>query len=182
MFAIKKPIIELAHAFWRTLVQPGDLVIDATCGNGKDSLVLAQLVGESGVLIGLDIQEEALERTRARLMAHLPPAQLKNIHLFLQSHETFPPLERAPKLVVYNLGYLPGGNKKITTLLETTLASIKNALQLLSPGGALSIVCYPGHPEGAREAKGLLDEIKNFSCYRSSERPDAPFLVVIRKN
>ncbi|MFI5334455.1 MAG: class I SAM-dependent methyltransferase [Chlamydiales bacterium] len=177
-----------AHLFWKELVLPGDCVVDATCGNGKDTLVLAQLVGTTGVVIGLDIQERALACTRERLMNHLSPDQLGNIHLFLQSHETIPPLPSSPKLVVFNLGYLPGGNKKITTQSQITSRSVKNFYTLIPSGGAISLACYPGHEEGANEADTLLKMVRDpffraasIQVHRDQERASAPFLIIIIK-
>ncbi len=153
---------ELAHFYWKRVIQPGDCVIDATCGNGKDSLFLADLIGDEGTLIGLDIQPEALAKTELLL------EKRSNCHLFHQSHEEFPALafQKKIKLIAYNLGYLPGGDKKITTQTSSTLESVKKALTLIVPGGLLSITCYPGHPEGALEEKALL---KIVSCLPPKE-------------
>lgn len=137
-------------------MQPKDTVIDATCGNGKDTEVLAALVPE-GHVWSMDIQKNALERARQRISA-------KNVTFLCQSHADFP-LVSSPKLIVYNLGYLPGGDKTITTMAETTLASVQKALDLVCPGGAVSIMCYPGHPEGAREQKILLHALKPSICH-----------------
>jgi len=153
---------ELAHLHWKRVIQPGDCVIDATCGNGKDSLFLAGLIGEEGTLIGLDIQQEALDKTEKLL------EKRSNCHLFLQSHAQFPPVafQKKIKIIAYNLGYLPGGDKKITTQTSSTLESVKKALMLIVPGGLLSLTCYPGHPEGALEEEALL---KIVSCLPPKE-------------
>lgn len=133
--------LQLAHAYWKEILSPGDRVIDATCGNGYDTLFLAQFDIE---LIAYDIQKEAIEAARAKA----PNATFR-----LQSHASFVETEAA--LIVYNLGYLPGGNKTLTTHCETTLRSVKRALEIATK--AVSIACYPGHPEGAREEAALLD-------------------------
>jgi SAM-dependent methyltransferase len=175
---------ELAHFYWKRVIQPGDCVIDATCGNGKDSLFLADLIGDQGTLIGMDIQKEAVEKTGKLL------EQRSNCHLFLQSHHEFPALavQKKIKLIAYNLGYLPGGDKKITTQTSSTLESVKKALTLIVPGGLLSITCYPGHPEGALEEEALL---KIVSClpskgwavthHRWVNWPAAPSLLLLEK-
>lgn len=183
--------VKLAHSYWQRLVKEGDLVIDATCGNGRDTLFLAALVGEKGSLVGLDIQEKALERTRQLLEENLPQSQLKNIRLFLQSHATPPPgVDGKVKLIAYNLGYLPGGSKNLTTQTSSTLESVNNYLNLLLPRGALSIVCYPGHPEGAGEERALLEELGKLPSadwavcvHRWLNRASAPSLILVeRKN
>lgn len=181
-------VVKYAHHLWEKLVRPGDCVVDATCGNGKDTLVLARLIGETGTLVGLDIQEAALTQTRTLLEKELSQEQLDRTHLLLQSHETFPPLAKKPKLIVYNLGYLPGGDKKITTQAETTLKSLKESLLLIEQGGAISLACYPGHDEGLREEHALLEWMANLptsawsvSLHRSLNRHRSPFLFWIQK-
>lgn len=143
-----------AREFWERIVQKNDQVIDATCGNGQDTVFLASLVPE-GRLIGFDIQQEAIEKTKERIGKERLTAK---VEISLRSHATFPEdiVKESIRLIVYNLGYLPGGNKQLTTLTETTLQSLKNALSLIMPGGALSITLYAGHPEGEREKAALL--------------------------
>src|ERR1700733_3535185 len=140
-----KPHLNQAHLYWKNLLKPSDKVIDATCGNGKDSLRLTELVPE-GHVYALDIQEIALQKAKELI-------PYSNISYLLQSHTQLPLGEF--KLVVYNLGYPPGGNKDLTTLTSTTLESLEKASQLIVIGGALSIICYPGHPEGALEEEAI---------------------------
>ncbi len=188
-FPLFRSHLDLAHGYWKQLIQKGDWVIDATCGNGHDSLILASLIEEGGV-IGLDIQEIALQKTRQLLNTHLPEEKIPSIHLFQQSHLSFPSLayQHPIRVVVYNLGYLPGGNKSLTTQTETTLPSIDAALQLLQPGGILSITCYPGHPEGAREETALISQLSHLKssewnvCHHTfSNRLAAPSLILVQK-
>src|SRR5262245_43788076 len=103
MYTLFNTAIDLAHAYLARLLLPHDLAIDATCGNGKDALVLARLLPQ-GRLFALDIQEKSLQNSRALLAE-----QGARVKFFLQSHAQFPP-EIAPgsvRLIVYNLGYLP---------------------------------------------------------------------------
>ncbi len=174
--------LTFAHQFWEKILNPGDWAIDATCGRGRDTLKLAACVGPSGGVIALDIQKEAIEATRAAIEGH------SQVHLFHASHEAYPLLchENPIKLIVYNLGYLPGGDKNLTTHVETTLLSIERGLELLVEGGAMCITCYPGHPEGALELKALLDmplDTSRFQVthYAKQERPLAPSVLIILK-
>ena len=173
-----KPHLELAHHLWRQQVLPGDLAIDATLGNGHDALFLSELGCE---VIGLDIQADALEKTKARIGE-------KKIKLFHRSHAEIRSLilPKKPQLIVYNLGYLPGGNKEITTMKESTLSSVQDSLKLLGPKGALSITCYPGHDEGLQEEQALIEwashlDQKSWSVchYRWLNRHRAPSLLWI---
>ena len=140
-----KPHLEKARQYWTELLKPNDAVIDATCGNGKDTAFLASLVPQ-GQLVSIDIQETALIKARS-----LAPPNVTFLH---QSHTDLPSIKDL-KLVVYNLGYLPGGDKTITTMTESTLQSLAKAAELVVVGGGLSITCYPGHPEGAIEEKAV---------------------------
>lgn len=178
--------LELAHAYWERLLKPGDWVIDATCGNGKDTLFLATLLlknpCDSGV-IAIDLQATAIEKTKTLCPFH-------PIYFFCQSHETFPQIAylKPIRLIVYNLGYLPGSNKKIKTLSSTTLISLKNALSILLPGGAISITCYPGHQEGAEEEAMLLEmaeqlnpRLWNVTYHKRLNCLSAPSLLLFQK-
>jgi SAM-dependent methyltransferase len=173
--------LDLARHYWRLLILPGDKVVDATCGNGKDTRTLAELVGPEGSVIALDVQQAAIDRARQYALSCAHP-----IRFFCQSHETFPEeiLPGTVKLIVYNLGYLPGGDKRRTTTSVATLASLEQALPLLCPGGGLSITCYPGHPEGHCEAEAVtayaasLDPtVWSVCCHRQLNRPLSPFLL-----
>ncbi len=171
-----KPHLVLAHHFWSEVVEPGDTVIDATCGNGHDTLYLSSLVGKTGRVIGYDIQPEAIAATKRRLEG---AAELK-----LLSHEQFE--EPHATLIVYNLGYLPGANKRVTTAAKTTLQSVHHALQIASR--AISILCYPGHEEGMHEAEQLLAWISSLketywdvSLHRWPLKRHSPFLIWLTK-
>jgi SAM-dependent methyltransferase len=174
---------------WRAHLQEGDIAIDATCGNGYDTLFLSQL-DPCGMVVALDIQDEALQRTKALLSRVLPQERLARILLRCQCHTALSevPLPKPPRLIVYNLGYLPGGNKGIVTRAETSVASLRAALSLLAPDGAISMVCYPGHPEGEREEKAILAflqtlavEVWSVSYQRQILSPTAPSLFWISK-
>lgn len=145
-----KEHLKLAHNYWKSHVRPGDTVIDATCGTGQDTLFLAQLLQGKGQLIGYDIQKSALEKTQQRLL-DLTAEERVIVTLKEASHETF--FEEKVALIVYNLGYLPGGDKSLTTRTDSTLKSLQSALERAS---AISIMCYPGHEEGAREEEAIL--------------------------
>ncbi len=177
----------LAHLLWKDFLRPGMIVIDATAGSGNDTLFLAKctLTPNSGWIHAFDIQPEALKITQKRLTENLPASHLNRITLYQASHETFPP-NITPSLIVYNLGYLPGGDINKTTLATSTLTSCKNALQILAPGGLLSITIYPGHPEGAVEKSFLFDwfsELYLFQIFHHSplNRPNQPSLIILRK-
>ena len=166
--------LQLSKWYWKNHLKEGDVAIDATCGNGHDTLFLANL-GLSA-LFSLDIQ----------------PVDIKDLNTnFLQmSHEdlSLVPTSKPPRLIVYNLGYLPGGDKSITTKTETTLASIQSAMDILAKDGAISITCYPGHEEGMRETKAVLDLVSKLppkvwavTHHLRPNRPTSPSLLWIAR-
>ncbi|MBA2369992.1 MAG: class I SAM-dependent methyltransferase [Candidatus Protochlamydia sp.] len=191
-FSLFQSHLDLAHNYWRKILCPGQLAIDATCGNGHDTLQLCQLalVGSPGRVYAFDRLEEAIEKTKQRLTAALLPEQLLHVHLEARCHSQFPShiLPESIQLIVYNLGYLPGGNKELTTCKETTLKSLEQGLLLISPGGAISLTCYPGHPEGALEEKELQGFLQKLSPLEWSacqhiwlNRRLAPSLLILQK-
>lgn len=147
-------ITQRAQQLVAEIVQPGEAVIDATCGNGHDTRFLVELVGEQGEVVACDLQPIAIEKTR------LHCADLKNIQYQLGNHgELLEMLRqaRAGKIaaVMFNLGYLPGGEKELTTESTSTLVAIRASWQLLRAGGMLSVVAYVGHPGGRAEADAV---------------------------
>ena len=136
-------------------VQPGDAVIDATMGNGHDTLFLCRLVGESGRVYAFDVQKDAVENTRKRLK---DAGVLDRAELFCLGHENMEKTAPGPvSAVVFNLGWLPGGDHSVTTCWETTKTAVESALRLLAPLGVLVICAYPGHAEGDRERIALSE-------------------------
>jgi tRNA G10 N-methylase Trm11 len=182
-FPLFQSHIDLAHSYWHRLVKPGDLVIDATCGNGKDALFLAGLLAAR--IICLDIQQKAVDSSKELLKEY------NHISFHTQCHSTFPEEieSESVKLIVYNLGYLPGGDKTRTTQSRTTIESLSKALKLIQPGGAVSVTCYPGHPEGAVEEEKILSWSENLAqdkwnvCFHHfSNRKQSPSLLIIQSS
>ena len=138
----------------KQVVRPGDTVVDATLGNGHDACMLAELVGEQGHVIGFDIQPEAVMRAEAALRE----AGLSGRYeLHALGHEHMAELVQGPvKAVVFNLGWLPGGDKRITTHWQTTQTALESALKLLLPGGICTVCAYPGHAAGDEERHELM--------------------------
>ena len=184
--------IDLAHSYWEQLVEPGDTVIDATCGNGHDTLILSTLALKEGLgtVYAFDIQEMAIKNSHELLSKNLKTEDFAQVKFIQESHADFPSIiqPNSVKLIVYNLGYLPGGDKHKTTLSEVTAQSIQKAMELVMPGGLISITCYPGHPEGALEEAYLLKleaalDPKSWSCchHRWINRKHAPSLLLMQK-
>lgn len=150
--------LHFSHTLLKEIVQPGDLVIDATMGNGFDTLFLAELVGKTGKVYSFDIQEQALLTTREKLVESGVDTRVK---LFLQGHETIGEilnLDVPVKAAIFNLGYLPKSDKSIITLPNTTKRALDEILLRLTPRGRLLIVAYYGHDGGMDE----LSMVRNY--------------------
>jgi len=176
---------ELAHTLLRDAIREGDTVVDATCGNGHDTVFLAQCVGPAGRVIAYDIQPSAIASAQAAVEA----AGLGGrVTFHLKSHrlmgDDLPPASAAA--IMFNLGYLPGEDHAITTETIETLKALEAARNTLAPGGLLSVVCYPGHEQGGDEApkvEAWLSSLTHFhwriAKYQmlGTQKP-APFLLV----
>eukprot|EP00249_Psilotum_nudum_P007478 c20596_g1_i1 orf=125-946(+) len=145
----------VAHSVWHRIVKVGDTVIDATCGNGHDTLILARLVSrdsQQGHVYGFDLQQSALDITSLLLDKELTPFQREHVKLHQMCHSRLDEVVKdfdSVRVVAFNLGYLPGGNKSIITQATTTLRALESAKRIIKPGGLISIIAYVGH-EGGR--------------------------------
>jgi predicted methyltransferase len=181
-------LTELAHAAVRTVLQPGEVAIDATAGNGHDTRFLAELVGPNGLVFALDIQPVALANTAALVR------YLDNVTLLQRDHaEMCDAIAREHHgkvaAVMFNLGYLPGGEKAIVTQIDSTVRAITAAIELLRVGGVLSVLAYTGHTGGAEEASAIARllgelspanfEVQEYRGERDSVSP--PHLFVVHK-
>ena len=168
-------------------LQPGDLAVDATCGNGHDTLLLANLVGPSGRVWAFDIQERAISATSQRLGQ---AGMAERVELILGGHESLADHLPTPvRGVMFNLGYLPGGDRSIITRPETTRTALDQALSQLLPGGILAVTAYPGHDGGDCEEEMLREwssslPQRSFHAWHMGQvntPPDAPSLFLIQK-
>lgn len=185
-FRIAPRAVEISHLFIRQVVASGDIVVDATAGNGYDTLFLSQLVGEEGMVIAFDIQEEALRETRIRLEE---AGMVHRVKLYQTGHENMDRFISTPvKAVVFNLGFLPGGEAGLVTLPATTVKALEKSLDLLLPGGLICLVVYWGHPGGKEEKQAVEEFVSRLSqdVWDVTEilfpnRFQAPCIVVVQK-
>ncbi|MGF1483845.1 MAG: class I SAM-dependent methyltransferase [Opitutales bacterium] len=188
---MEKRLTEVVHECLAEVVRPGEVAIDATTGNGRDTVVLARLVGSGGQVFGFDVQAEAIERTRQALAA---AGCARQVTLYRQGHEGM----RAAlskigpgtvAAVVFNLGFLPGGDKVCCTTAETTQRALAQAWALLRPEGLLSVLCYTGHPGGREETEGVrawVAELPKTAAEVAWHLPEGPVtnppeLLLVRK-
>jgi predicted methyltransferase len=181
-----------AHAILQAHLQNGDIAIDATAGNGHDTLFLAQQVAPLGQVYSFDIQAAAITATHHRLLtADLRPVVLLNQHSHAQMSEFIAPEHQGKiKAVMFNLGYLPRGDKSIITQTASTLSALNTAAELLAEAGIMSILAYPGHQGGECETVQVANwcyqlNPENFTVQiiLSAEHKDsAPRLFVLQKS
>ncbi|KAH7557840.1 hypothetical protein JRO89_XS11G0227600 [Xanthoceras sorbifolium] len=182
------------HRVWKHVVRKGDIVVDATCGNGYDTLAMLKLVADesgTGCVYGLDVQGEALDNTSSLLDETVNRAEKQLVKLFNICHskiEEVVPKDTSVRLVAFNLGYLPGGDKTVITKSETTLMALEAAERILIQGGLISMVVYVGHPGGREELETVEAfasrlSVDNWICckFQMLNRPLAPVLVFLFK-
>jgi 16S rRNA C1402 N4-methylase RsmH len=184
-------ILPFAKQLLQVAVQEGDIVVDATIGNGHDTVFLAKLVGAKGHVFGFDIQEEAVKNTTIRL--HSEQVE-KHVTIHQKGHQhikaTIPThLHGTVSGAIFNLGYLPGGDQTIVTIPETTISAIEQLLEIMKPEGIIVIVIYHGHQEGQVERDNLMDFVKTLDPRIAhvlhyqflNKQNNPPFIVAIEK-
>jgi predicted methyltransferase len=149
--------LQQSHDYAQSIVREGDTVVDATMGNGHDTVFLAELAGESGKVYAFDIQQEAVDKTRSRLQQE---GLLDRCVLVRDGHENMKQYIHEPvRLVMFNLGYRPGGDHSICTRGETTLQAILSAFDLLQVNGMIILVVYHGGDSGFEERDFLMEQL-----------------------
>jgi len=155
--ATRLALTEIAQEAWQEFLMPGSQVLDATSGNGHDTLFLAQQLGPEGHVFAVDIQASAIQATFNNLET---AGLLERVTLIQGDHGKLDKLmEDCPNpgmdLICFNLGYLPGGDHERITSAENTIMALKGSLKLLNPSGRLSVIAYRGHPGGMKEAQSV---------------------------
>lgn len=179
----------LSRAIIDEWIEQGDTVVDATAGNGHDTLYLAQKVGAQGKVYAFDVQQAALDSTRERLEAQ--GVFDGRVELVLSSHadmEQFV-VPQGVKCVLFNLGWLPSGDHSVTTMTASTLAAVQAAMRLIAPGGMVSICMYPGHEEGTNEKNALLSmleqvDIREYNILHANfinQKNFSPQLILVQR-
>ena len=176
----------MVHEFLRQHVKPGALCIDATAGKGRDTALLCRLAGPEGRVLAFDIQQDAIDQTRALLEQEGLQAE---VHL--DSHANMEQYASAESVdcVVFNFGRLPGGDPKIVTLADSSLRAIDAGLRLLKPHGVMAIALYYGKENGYEERDAILAHLKTIDdktysvlcCQWSNRRGEPPIPIFIWK-
>jgi hypothetical protein len=177
-------LLQLHKYFILNHLREGDVAVDFTMGNGYDTEFLSKTVGERGHVYAFDIQAQAVESTRRRLLETGCPQNYTLIH---DSHANVKKyVDRPFRAGMFNLGWLPGGDKSITTLRESTMPAIEAALDLMDRDAILNVAVYPGHEEGDAEGKMICEYLAGISRHKVCatkvkilNSPTSPYFIVI---
>lgn len=173
---------EIAHHLLISHLKVGNIAVDATCGNGFDTIFLAKLVGPSGLVHAYDIQAIAIDETKRKALSE----NLNNIIYHHASHELIDLNEI--DAVIFNLGYLPKSDKKVTTKVSSTINALTNLLNKMEsmPNLLIVLVVYPGHDEGKKESFAIERLLKDYhnnywllKCKLNND--DSPYVIAIKK-
>ena len=177
-------LLQLQKQFILAHLGEGDTAVDFTMGNGHDTEFLSKTVGESGHVYAFDVQEAAVASTAKNLESAGCP---QNYTLILDSHHNVKQYVTGEiKAGMFNLGFLPGGDKSITTMRETTMPAIEAAVSMLGRDAILSVAIYPGHAEG--EAEGILvsEYLSSLDRFKYSvaqikiiNSPTSPYFMIV---
>ncbi len=179
-------LLEVEKNFLIPHIKKGGIAVDFTMGNGHDTLWLSNAVGAEGHVYAFDIQEQALRNSKELLEKEHAP---ENYTLILDSHSNVKNYVTEKMCIgMFNLGFLPGGDKSITTKRETTLVAIRAAIDLLDADGALLIAVYPGHEEGTVEGNLIEEELSLLnrkelcvSKFKIINSPTSPFFFLVER-
>lgn len=180
-------ILPFSKSLIDSYVKENSIVIDATCGNGNDTFYLAQKVPK-GHVYGFDIQKEAIENTQYKVK------KFSNVSLIHDGHENIKQYVQHEHLgkidaAIFNLGYLPKGDKSIVTKPNTTIKAIEDIFNLMQVEGIIILVIYHGHEEGKIERDQLLKYLYNMDQQKAhvlqyqfiNQKNSAPFICAIEK-
>lgn len=187
MFSGFQPTVQLAHCWLDNYLLPGATAVDATVGNGHDTLYLARKVGSGGRVLGFEIQEKALNNALELLKNE---GFAGKVQLFHTGHENIARyIKDEVDVIIFNLGYLPGGDHYIVTRPNTTIKAVTDGLALLKNGGAICLVIYTGHPGGEEEQLQLEHFLRGLDKQRFCvtklnflNRDKAPYIIMIEKS
>ena len=177
--------LNIIHRIIEEKVQPGDICIDATAGRGNDTLFLAKLVGVTGHVTAFDIQQDAVDSTRALLEAN---GMSDRADVLLKSHSEMDEVceEGRVSCITFNFGWLPKGDHNIFTNKSTSIPAIEKGMKLLKSGGIMTLIIYYGRETGFEERDALLEYLPTINSGRYTviempfvNRPNCPPIPIV---
>ena len=177
----------IAKIYIQEVVKEGDICIDATMGNGYDTVFLAEKVGKSGKVYAFDVQEEAIKSTEKKVKK----LEFEDrVELILDGHENINNyVKEKIKCAVFNLGYLPRCEHRIITKPDTTIEAIKQSVSLLEENGVVCVSIYTGHEGGMEERNEVFDyasnlDQKDYNVFESkfvNQKNNPPSIILIER-
>jgi tRNA A58 N-methylase Trm61 len=180
-------VTDINKVILENIIKEGDIVVDATVGNGFDTKYLAEKVGDNGFVYGFDIQQVAIDASTKLLKKN---NLLSRAKLILDGHENIDNyIDKEISCVLFNLGYLPRADHSVITKPNTTIKAIEKSLKLLKPHGIVSLALYTGHEGGLEEKDLVYDYIMNLDqtyfnvlrCDFMNQKNNPPQLLLIEK-
>ncbi|HEY4532255.1 MAG TPA: class I SAM-dependent methyltransferase [Kurthia sp.] len=180
-------VIQYAQTLLTQTVNAGDVVVDATAGNGHDTAFLAELVGEEGKVFAFDVQQQAIDSTTKRLV---DVGVADRCEVILDGHENVAKYVLSDvKAAIFNLGYLPGAEHSIITKPSTTVTAIEALVQKLNIGGMIVLVIYHGHEGGKEERDRVIEYVSSLPQkfihvlrYEFiNQKNNPPFIIALEK-
>ena len=182
----KYQITQWCHKLIEDHVKQGNVCVDATAGNGNDTLFLADLVGEKGKVYAFDIQKQAIDETGKRLKEE---GMERRVELICDSHENMKDyIKEEVSCIVFNFGYLPGGDHALATKSESSIKAIDDGLEILEKGGMMSLCIYSGGDSGFEERDSILSHIRELDTkkylvivsqyYNRPNNPPIPAMII----
>ena len=180
-------VIQYAQTLMRQAIDEGDIAVDATAGNGHDTIFLAELVGPNGYVYAFDVQKEAVDATLLRVLDHAYEDRVRVLNRGHEEVDQF--IDKEIGAAIFNLGYLPGSDHSVVTKPNTTLEAVRKMLNMLKVGGMIVLVVYHGH-EGGKEER---DEVIHFVSQLPqkyvhvlryefiNQKNDPPFIIALEK-
>ena len=179
-----KKIVDMMHDLILTYLKEDSIAVDFTLGQGNDLLFLAKQSKIQHVY-GFDIQKEAIDITRQKVEEE---SLQDRVTLILDGHQHCDQYIKTFDVGIFNFGYLPQGDHKITTMLETSKQAVDKALSMLTKKGILILVVYPGHEQGKIESAyfdewcdSLSGHTYNVLYVRLANHKSAPYGIMIEK-
>lgn len=177
-----KKIVEIAHDYLNEIMNEKSVGIDFTCGQGNDTLFMAQHCDK---VYAYDIQLDAINQTKELLEKN----GITNVCLKHKSHELFDEDIKCFDCGIFNLGYLPHGDTAITTIGEVVVSTLGKTLSLLSNGGRIVLVLYPGFEEGKEESRivenyceSLPSKKYDVGKFIMMNRKSCPYIIIVDKH
>lgn len=183
-------ITDLVHNLLKPYLSQVKVAVDATLGNGYDTLFLAENCPQQSKIFAFDLQNQAIKESGKLLNEK----KINNVELIQKCHSCIQECLANHEiseidLAIFNFGYLPGGDKAITTMPETSIAAIQQCLNALTSQGILSLTLYPGHETGAMESEQIKNFFKEQNKYKifqtkiiSQTKTPPPEHLLLQKN